>query len=76
MIDAYPGIIEMQTMMVIEQQRAEDKTAIEALLDVTFGRDRQQKAAYRLREGVSPVAGLSFVMLDGDNWWAHCVSGQ
>ncbi|MAU40703.1 MAG: GNAT family N-acetyltransferase [Kordiimonas sp.] len=66
MIDAYPGIIEMQTMMVIEQQRAEDKTAIEALLDVTFGRDRQQKAAYRLREGVSPVAGLSFVMLDGD----------
>jgi predicted N-acetyltransferase YhbS len=39
--------------------------AIEALLDDAFGPDRTTRTAYRLRDGQSPAAGLSFVVTDG-----------
>ena len=38
-----------------------DHSAIEALLDRAFGADRRQKTAYRLREHVAPIEGLSLV---------------
>lgn len=41
--------------------------AVERLLDLTFGPDRQGKTVYRLREGVEPAPGYSFVVeRDGD----------
>ncbi|RMF11239.1 MAG: N-acetyltransferase [Alphaproteobacteria bacterium] len=52
---------------VIEEQKAGDLEAIEALLDLAFGRDRHQKTAYRLRDNVGPVDELSLVArLDGE----------
>lgn len=48
-------------MFEIVPQSDEDFAAVEALLDVSFGPDRMKKTAYRLREGVAPVADLSFV---------------
>jgi predicted N-acetyltransferase YhbS len=39
---------------------AADPDAVEALLDVAFGRDRHGRTAYRLRDGVTPIAALSF----------------
>jgi len=33
---------------------------IETLLDAAFGTDRRARTAYRLREGVAPIAALSF----------------
>ena len=38
---------------------------VEALLDAAFGADRKARTAYRVREGVGPVAALSFAALDG-----------
>jgi len=49
------------------QIRAEteaDAAAIEALNAASFGPGRFAKSAYRLREGVAPVAGLGFVATD------------
>ncbi len=45
-------------MMTLRPTRPSDHAAIEALLDRAFGLDRTSKAAYRLREGVQPVAEL------------------
>jgi predicted N-acetyltransferase YhbS len=39
---------------------------VEALLDAAFGADRRARTAYRLREGASPVAALSFAAWDGE----------
>jgi len=36
---------------------------VEALLDAAFGRDRHKRTAYRLREGLQPIAGLSFAAI-------------
>lgn len=47
--------------IIIESERDKDGPAIERLLDAAFGPGRFAKAAYRLREGVDPVEGLSFV---------------
>lgn len=38
---------------------------IEALLDATFGEARQRRTAYRLREGIAPIADLSFAAIAG-----------
>ncbi len=46
---------------VIEEQGADDLDAIEAILDRAFGPDRHRLTAYRLRDGVAPVEGLSLV---------------
>src|ERR1700749_562939 len=41
-----------------------DSRAIEALNEESFGPGRFAKSAYRLREGVSPIAALSFVAVE------------
>jgi predicted N-acetyltransferase YhbS len=48
-------------MWDIREERAEDRPAIDALVEKSFGPGRYAKSAYRLREGVDPEAGLSFV---------------
>ena len=45
----------------ILRERPADDSLIEPLLDRCFGFDRHHKTVYRLREGVSPIAELSFV---------------
>ncbi len=40
--------------------------ALEALLDAAFGADRRTRTAYRLRDGVAAVPGLSFAAFDGE----------
>ena len=67
------------------QVRAEkpgDGAAIEALNAESFGPGRFAKSAYRLREGVAPVAGLGFVAVEGDvlrgsvRFWPIRVGGE
>jgi predicted N-acetyltransferase YhbS len=41
-----------------------DQAAIDALVEKSFGPGRYAKSAYRLREGVDPEAGLSFVAVE------------
>lgn len=41
-----------------------DHESIEHLLDLAFGSGRRSKTSYRLRDGNSPVAGLSLVTRD------------
>src|ERR1700754_1397074 len=59
-----------------------DASAIEALNDAGFGPGRFAKSAYRLREGVAPVAELGFVAVDGDallgsvRFWPISVGGH
>jgi predicted N-acetyltransferase YhbS len=48
----------------VRPERVDDNAAIEVLLDMCFGPDRFKKTAYRFREGVAPVAALSFVVED------------
>jgi predicted N-acetyltransferase YhbS len=48
----------------VEDVQAADAAQIELLLDASFGIDRRAKTSYRLREGNSPVAGLSLVIRD------------
>ena len=43
---------------------AVDPAAIEALLDRAFGRDRHGRTAYRLRDGVDAIPGLSFAAIE------------
>lgn len=45
----------------IEQQGKDDLAVIEALLDRAFGPDRHTRTAYRFRDTVPPVDGLSLV---------------
>ena len=52
-------------MQIIEQTDTH-AAAIERLLDLTFGPDRHHKTVYRLREGIAPAPGLSFVIENGD----------
>ncbi|MDE1938210.1 MAG: N-acetyltransferase [Alphaproteobacteria bacterium] len=48
----------------IRPERPEDAPLVEALNEASFGPGRFAKSAYRLREGVDPVAGLSFVSVE------------
>lgn len=50
--------------MTISFEQPAHAAPIERLLDDSFGPDRLSKTAYRLREGVAPVEGLSLVSLD------------
>lgn len=47
-------------------EQPHDSPAIETLLDAVFGGDRQQKTTYRLRQGVAPIAALSWVIAAAD----------
>jgi predicted N-acetyltransferase YhbS len=44
----------------IRAERASDVVAREALLDASFGTDRQQRTCQRLRDGRAPAEGLAF----------------
>jgi predicted N-acetyltransferase YhbS len=48
----------------IRHERPEDAALIDALVAESFGPGRYVKSAYRLREGVSPDAALSFVAVE------------
>jgi predicted N-acetyltransferase YhbS len=48
----------------IRAERAEDGPLVERLLAESFGPGRFAKSAFRLREGVTWVAGLSFVAIE------------
>ena len=50
----------------IRRERAEDEAGIAALTEASFGPGRYAKSAYRLREGVNPVADLSFVAIENE----------
>lgn len=54
-------------MQVIELVPLSDvaPAEVETLLDAAFGVDRRARTAYRLRDGTSPIAALSFAALDG-----------
>ena len=47
---------------IIVPQPADRQPEIETMLDKVFGLSRQTKTSYRLREGETPVDGLSFIM--------------
>ncbi|HWU25942.1 MAG TPA: N-acetyltransferase [Rhizomicrobium sp.] len=51
-------------MWEIRAERADDHPTIAALVEKSFGPGRYAKSAYRLREGVEPEAGLSFVAIE------------
>ncbi|GEQ97213.1 N-acetyltransferase [Iodidimonas gelatinilytica] len=46
---------------VLEQEKAADAVAIDALLDQAFGAARFERTAYRFRDDVQPVEGLGFI---------------
>lgn len=52
--------------ITIDQATPAEAAQIESLLDRTFGYGRTQKTVYRLREGIAPVPGLSFVARHAD----------
>ena len=56
----------MAIMWQIREERAEDAEEIERLVIASFGAGRFAKTAYRLREGIDPVPGLSFVATDNE----------
>jgi predicted N-acetyltransferase YhbS len=49
----------------IRLETPEDTALVEALNAESFGPGRFAKSAYRLREGVDPIAALSFVAVEG-----------
>ncbi len=49
----------------IRPERPEDAPLVDALNEAAFGPGRFAKSAYRLREGVSQAANLSFVAVEG-----------
>jgi len=51
-------------MWEIRPEQADDAPLVEALVARSFGPGRYAKSAYRLREGVTPEAGLSFVAIE------------
>ncbi|HEY1710422.1 MAG TPA: N-acetyltransferase [Rhizomicrobium sp.] len=50
----------------IRPERPDDTSLVDALNARAFGPGRFAKSAYRLREGVDPVAALSFVAIEED----------
>ncbi|WP_413864323.1 GNAT family N-acetyltransferase [Albidovulum sp.] len=69
-------------MFTLRPERPDDGPAIEALLDTAFGPGRFAKTAYRLREGVAPVDGLSFVaeedgaLIGSIRYWPVSIGGR
>ena len=56
----------MATAWQIRLEAPQDAPHVEALNADSFGPGRFAKSAYRLREGVNPVAALSFVAVEND----------
>jgi predicted N-acetyltransferase YhbS len=53
-------------MWTIRPETNEDMGAIDELVDASFGPGRYAKSAWRLRDGVDPEAGLSFVAIEDE----------
>ena len=51
-------------MWTVRPETNGDMSAIDALVDASFGPGRYAKSAYRLRDGVDPEVGLSFVAIE------------
>jgi predicted N-acetyltransferase YhbS len=51
-------------MFTIRNQAASDSSAVNHLLDLSFGFDRQKKSAYGLRRGLTPIADLTLAAED------------
>lgn len=51
-------------MIALTALNGTDPGAVEALLDRAFGADRHRRTAYRLREGLDPITGLSLAATD------------
>ncbi|MET0315131.1 MAG: N-acetyltransferase [Hansschlegelia sp.] len=67
--------------LAILHEQPDDAPAIERLQERAFGPGRYARSAYRLREGVDPVAGLSFTarvgaMLVGSNRMSPILIGD
>lgn len=55
----------MATILPLSAVEAAD---VEALLDAAFGADRHGRTAYRIREGMDWLPGLSFAALDEEDY--------
>jgi predicted N-acetyltransferase YhbS len=60
---AAPRAVEAATLIPLE---AVEPAMIEAVLDRAFGADRHARTAYRIREGMDWLPGLSLAALDED----------
>lgn len=69
-------------MVAIRVEGPGDTAAADAVIAAAFGPGRYAKSAYRLREGVMPVAALSYVAEDGGRivgtvrYWPVMIGGQ
>ncbi|HEY0835292.1 MAG TPA: N-acetyltransferase [Azospirillum sp.] len=61
--------------MIITTEEARHAPMIESLLDTAFGAGRHGKTAYRLRDGVDPIADLCLVALDRDEQGNETLEG-
>ncbi len=50
-----------------------DPAMVEELLDASFGEDRRARTAYRIREGTQWLDGLSFAVLDDEDYLAGTI---
>lgn len=46
---------------------------VEELLDEAFGARRRSRTAYRIRDGMAPLDGLSFAVLDAEDYLAGSI---
>jgi len=60
----------MATIIPLDQV---DPAMVEALLDQAFEPDRQKRTAYKVREGMDWLPGLSFAALDDDDYLAGTI---
>jgi predicted N-acetyltransferase YhbS len=69
-------------LAVIRREEERDTAAADAIVAAAFGPGRYAKSAYRLREGVGPVAALSFVAEEGARivgtvrYWPVVIGGE
>src|ERR1700733_2818427 len=61
-----PVTKELATAWQVRLETQDDAARVEALNAESFGPGRFAKSAYRLREGVDPIAALSFVAMEND----------
>lgn len=61
--------------MIISLEEPRHAAAIEALLDRSFGTERFKKTAYKLRDGVAPIADLSLVAIEHDEFGNEILEG-
>ena len=60
-------------MYNLTRETAQDAYEVEALYDLCFAPGREALSSYRLRDGIPPVAGLSYVARDSDGILAGAI---